>query len=1520
MNIKKRDKTFVLFDINKIRNALLKAFKNTNIEYPSIDEILVHINNDLIVKNKEIYDIEEIQDVVEKTLMIFKYYDTAKHYINYRNEHNKVRDNTSYLSKIPNNIKTKWGMLGYVTYKRTYARRLNEHDINDETTEEFHDTIIRVLSGSQKQLKVNFTNNELERAYKYMMELKFSVAGRFLWQLGTETIDKLGLMSLQNCAFVKIDDPIKPFLWIFDVLMLGTGVGFNIQQENIDKLPPVLDVDIVVSRHDTKDADFIVPDSREGWVSLLEKMLEAYFYKGVSFTYSTILIRSAGTKIKGFGGVASGPEDLVKGLNQIQGIINKRRGQKLTSIDCLDIVNIIASVVVAGNVRRCLPKGAKVHTKDGIINIEDVLIGDEVLTSRGYSKVSNKFIQGKQDVYIIKTNKGDFKGTLNHKMITYDENKEDYIWKTIGELKKGDKLINTKTGIDGNANIELPSFEFTNRINRINTPRFTNEIAWLFGIISGNFYPNDNKTIQFKFNSHELMKKIIKILEYFGTSLRIITDIDINNNLYQIKIISKNFYNYFNKYFLNQIPYFINETTFNNRMSFISGLFESNICSMNKDCIILDNFTNDNYKKDISILLYSCGIENKIESKKMIIIDEFENLSYMNFITKVLPSSIKTQKIYKLNSMNVGIADIQEIKLYDFCETFDIEVENVHEFFCDGFLTHNSALICMGDCDDIEYLNAKRWDRGNIPNWRCMSNNSVVCNDISKLPAEFWEGYNGNGEPYGLVNIGLSRKIGRIKDGFEKYPDPSVDGFNPCFAGETLIAVADGRGAVSIKELAEDGSDVPVYSVNEEGMVEIKMGRHPRITGVNQKLVKVILDDNTFVKTTLNHKFRLTDGTIVEAKDLKPRMSLTRLQKSHAKIKGGDNTTYISVHTNTNNFEKNRYYEHRLIGKFINPEKFDKLYNPDIKNGIIKGNVVVHHKDYNGLNNCPSNLEIMTFQEHSKLHGENDQCGENNGMFGKKHSEDTKKLIGEKAKDRYKDPEYVEKCSNAKKKWCDENKEKAKEHMLNCFQIGYDRWCEEAKKKTDLVTIINEGILSVKKCCENCKKEFIIPFIRREVGYCSLLCSNTSKIAIDNRTQGKLILYEKKQKEVRHNQIMVYKDLQEILERDPFKVEWENECRERSIPFRLRTPHEKNVNQFAFHSYKQLKEVAVDYNHRVKSIEFIEDTEDVYNITVDDNHTVGIFTDFKNFKGSGIFTPNCGEQNLANSEVCCLSEIFLPNIDNFEELKDVITFSYRICKHSLMLKCHQKDTERIVHKNSRIGIGITGYLQSSQEQKDWLSDLYEYLREYDIEYSKKIGAPISVKLTTVKPSGTLSLLAGVTSGAHPAIYQYFIRRIRISSSNTSLINLARSHHYFVEYQRNFDGTDDKNTMIIEFPCSYPEGTILAKDMTAIQQLETIRELQTNWSDNAVSVTIYYRLEELDAIKEWLNKNYNNYIKSCSFLLHNEHGFKQAPFEEITKEKYDELIKKVIPITSGKINIMKDNELSSDCVGGACPIR
>jgi ribonucleotide reductase alpha subunit len=298
------------------------------------------------------------------------------------------------------------------------------------------------------------------------------------------------------------------------------------------------------------------------------------------------------------------------------------------------------------------------------------------------------------------------------------------------------------------------------------------------------------------------------------------------------------------------------------------------------------------------------------------------------------------------------------------------------------------------------------------------------------------------------------------------------------------------------------------------------------------------------------------------------------------------------------------------------------------------------------------------------------------------------------------------------------------------------------------------------------------------------------------------------------------------------------------------------------------------------------------------------------------FNP-CAEQSLANFETCCLAEIYLPNIENYEELLRVSRLLYRINKHSLAIPCAIEETEDIVHKNMRMGIGVTGYLQATEEQRSWLSNCYEQLRIYDDEYSRLAGFPSSIKLTTVKPSGTLSLLAGVTPGAHPGYSQYYIRRIRMAS-DSDLVRAARRNGYPVEYVRNFDGTEDKSTSVVSFPCQFPVGTKFANDMTAIDQLEVIKRLQAEWSDNAVSVTIYYRKEELDAIKDWLRLNYKN-VKSVSFLLHNDHGFDQAPLEEITEEEFTELWEKVTPITSLEQLNMDDIDIQ-DCEGGACPVR
>lgn len=600
-------------------------------------------------------------------------------------------------------------------------------------TEEWGDVVERVVRAADEQLHCGFSEDERNRLASYLQGLKGSVAGRFLWQLGTPTVSRLGLASLQNCAFVSVDSP-RAFTWAFDLLMLGSGVGYNIQREFVDELHPVHPEFKAPTRNDNAGASFIVPDSREGWVELLQRVLDFAFVRGGTFDYSTQLIRSKGAPIKGFGGTASGPEDLVWGIGEISRILESRRGTKLRPIDCLDIMNIIGAVVVAGNVRR-------------------------------------------------------------------------------------------------------------------------------------------------------------------------------------------------------------------------------------------------------------------------------------------------------------------------------------------------SAQIAIGDYDDIEFLNAKRWDLGTIPTWRSNSNNSVACDDINLLPPEFWEGYNGNGEPYGLINLKLARSCGRT--GETQYPDPGINGFNPC-----------------------------------------------------------------------------------------------------------------------------------------------------------------------------------------------------------------------------------------------------------------------------------------------------------------------------------------------------------------------------------------------------------------------------------------------------------AEQGLENYETCCLAEIFLPQLASKEEALDVATLLYRVCKHSLALPCHLPETEEIVHKNMRMGIGVTGYLQATEEQRRWLPDVYKHLREFDKSYSAEHGWPASIKLTTVKPSGTLSLLPGVTPGCHPAYATHMIRRIRLAA-DSPLVPVCKGHGYKVEYVRKFDGSDDHSTMVVEFPFAYPEGTPIAEAFSAVDQLEVVRRLQQEWSDNAVSCTVYYRPEELEEVKQYLRENYADNFKSLSLLRHSGHGFDQAPIEPISKEEYELLVANTTLITS--VN-EAEFEANIECEAGFCPVR
>tara|TARA_Y100001951_G_scaffold102848_1_gene110336 strand:+ start:176 stop:2095 length:1920 start_codon:yes stop_codon:yes gene_type:complete len=297
-------------------------------------------------------------------------------------------------------------------------------------------------------------------------------------------------------------------------------------------------------------------------------------------------------------------------------------------------------------------------------------------------------------------------------------------------------------------------------------------------------------------------------------------------------------------------------------------------------------------------------------------------------------------------------------------------------------------------------------------------------------------------------------------------------------------------------------------------------------------------------------------------------------------------------------------------------------------------------------------------------------------------------------------------------------------------------------------------------------------------------------------------------------------------------------------------------------------------------------------------------------------TNPCAEIGLANRESCNLSEIFLSNITSEEELLDVAKLLYKVQKAIAALPYLDRESDYITSQNMRLGLGLSGLAQAT-DRLPWVDRTYTALRKFDKEWSKENGWPESKRLTTVKPSGTLSLLAGVTPGIHPGFSKYHIRRVRMSIGDP-LLQYCDDLGYKVEWVKNLDGTVSDRTKLVEFPCEFPAGTTLATDVSAIDQLRMQATLQKMWADNAVSVTIYVKPGELEAVRDYLERHWHD-MKSVSFLLHSNHGFEQAPLEEITEEQYYKLKRQIMDPVEGPHGGMSEL-LDDDCVNGACPIR
>lgn len=232
--------------------------------------------------------------------------------------------------------------LAKVVFRRTYTRA--DHG----SPETLPQSIERVILGNIRGHNVE--ESEVNYLRYLMGERKAGPAGRGWWFSGSPSHERLGGAALNNCWFGVASD-FEVFVWAMDMLMLGGGVGLSVEHRYVSKLPQVK-TGVKITLQNTKDADYIVPDSREGWCDLFRRILDSYFVTGKSFTYSTICVRGYGEKISGFGGTASGPIPLQQFVEGICEILNNRASRAMRPVDAADIICATGKMVVAGNVRR----------------------------------------------------------------------------------------------------------------------------------------------------------------------------------------------------------------------------------------------------------------------------------------------------------------------------------------------------------------------------------------------------------------------------------------------------------------------------------------------------------------------------------------------------------------------------------------------------------------------------------------------------------------------------------------------------------------------------------------------------------------------------------------------------------------------------------------------------------------------------------------------------------------------------------------------------------------------------------------------------------------------------------------------------------------------------------------------------------------------------------------------------------------------------------------------------------------
>ncbi len=307
-------------------------------------------------------------------------------------------------------------------------------------------------------------------------------------------------------------------------------------------------------------------------------------------------------------------------------------------------------------------------------------------------------------------------------------------------------------------------------------------------------------------------------------------------------------------------------------------------------------------------------------------------------------------------------------------------------------------------------------------------------------------------------------------------------------------------------------------------------------------------------------------------------------------------------------------------------------------------------------------------------------------------------------------------------------------------------------------------------------------------------------------------------------------------------------------------------------------------------------------------------------------TNPCGEIILQPKEFCNLSEIVARAADTEDTLMRKMRLAAILGTYQSTLTNFpylSKEWKQNCDKERLLGVSITGQWDcSAVRDAEMLRKLRDYAYQVNMEYAKRFGITPSMAITCVKPSGNLSQTVDSSSGLHPRHAKYYIRRVRIATTD-ALFQLMKDQKipYFPEVGQSLSSA---NTYVVEFPVKAPEGAVVKNDLTALDQLDYWRTVKANYTEHNPSVTISVGDDEWIAVADWVYKNWD-LIGGLSFLPREDHAYLLAPYEEITKERYEELLAKMPEIDFAQVLLYEKTDTTDvkkelACVGGVCEIE